>query len=96
MAYFDWDIGPKRRRWEAETHGGAMASKEDTTYWLTHFEDLCTRRGLMEEERHMIWEAMAHICYQQIQEKRGAFYDALYPLLEGQGEATQTDLSLSG
>jgi hypothetical protein len=96
MTYFDRDIGPKRRRWDSEGNGDVMASKDDTAYWLTQFEALCTRRGITEEERNLIWEAMAHVCYQQMQERRGAFYDALHQLFEGKGADTQTDPSLSG
>ena len=73
-----------------------MASPEDTTYWLRQFEDICTRRGLTTEEQHIIWAAMAHVCYQQMHEKRGAFYEALQPLFEGKGADTQTDPSVSG
>ena len=73
-----------------------MVAQNDTAYWLSQFEDICNRRGITTEERNIIWEAMAHVCYQQMQEKRGAFYDALQPLFEGKGADTQTDPSLSG
>jgi hypothetical protein len=96
MAYFDWDIGPKRRRWDREKNGGVRASQGDMAYWLTQFEDICTRRGITIEECNVIWEAMAHVCYQQMQEKRGVFYETLHPLFEGKGADTQTDTSLSG
>jgi len=73
-----------------------MVSQEDATYWLRQFEDICTRRGITEDERNIIWEAMAHVCSQQMHEKRGAFYDALQPLFEGKGADTKTDTSVSG
>ena len=96
MVHFDWDIGPKQYRWDRTGNGGVMVSKNDMTDWLTQFEDICTRHGMTTEERHMIWEAMAHVCYQQMYEKRGAFYEALQPLFEGKGADTQTDPSVSG
>ena len=96
MAYFDWDIGPKSGRWDEEHHRGVMGSPEETTDWLTPFEELCTRRGLTTAERHLIWEAMVHVCAQQIQEQRGAFYAALHPLLAGKEAETQTDPSVRG
>ena len=96
MAYFDWDIGPKRRRWEHTRNGHGMGSPEETTGWLTQLEELCTRRGLTTAECHLIWEAMVHVCAQQMQEQRGVFYDALHPLLAGKGAETQTAPSVSG
>jgi hypothetical protein len=96
MAYFDWDIGPKRGRWDAEHNRGAMGAPKDTAYWLTQFEDLCIRRGMTTAERHMIWEAMVHVCLQQMQEQRGAFYDALHPLLAGKEAERLTNPSVRG
>jgi hypothetical protein len=96
MAHFDWDIGPNSRRWERPGNGNVVVSKNDPTYWLRQFEDLCTRRGITEEERHMIWEAMAHVYSQQLQEKRGPFYEALHPLFERKGADIQTAPSVSG
>ena len=96
IAHFHWDIGPKQYRWDQAGNGGIMVSKNETTYWLTQFEDICTRRGITEDERNIIWEAMAHICSQQMHEKRGAFYDALQPLFAGKGEDTKTDTAVSG
>ena len=96
MAYFDWKIGPKPYRWDSKGEGDVMASQDDNTYWLAQFEDICNRRGITTEERNVIWEAMAHVCYQQMHEKRGPFYEALQPLFEGKGEDIQTDPSVSG
>ena len=96
MAYFDWDVGPKRRRWEHARNGHGMGSHEETTYWLTQFESLCARHGITAEEWSMIWEATAHVCYQQIHDQQGAFYEALHPLFERKGAEMQTDPSVSG
>jgi hypothetical protein len=77
-----------------ERHG--MDAKEEAVYWLRQFEDICRRRGVTEEERDSIWQAMAYICCHQMREKQGAFYEALQPLREGKGEDTKTDPSLTG
>jgi len=95
MAYFDWDIGPNSRRWERTGNGDIVVSKNEPTYWLHQFEVICTRRGITTEECQILWEAMAHVCSQQLQEQRGAFYDAMHPLCEGKGAKTQTDPSVS-
>lgn len=50
------------------------------------FLDLCERRSITEEEKDLIWNAMAMICYQQVQSRHGPFYDAIKPLLT-EGEA---------
>jgi hypothetical protein len=96
MAHFDWDIGPKRRRWEHAGQGDGKGPQEEGTYWRSQFENLCARRGITEEEQHIIWEAMAYVCSQQMHEKRGIFYEALHPFFEGMGAVTRTDPSESG
>jgi hypothetical protein len=48
------------------------------------------------DEREIIWHAMAHMCFYQMQDKQGAFYEVLQPLFEGRGEDTKTDPSLTG
>ena len=73
-----------------------MASPEDTTYWLRQFEDICTRRGMTEDAQRRLWEALAHVCSQQMHEKHGACSEALHPLFEYKGAETQTDPSVSG
>ena len=50
------------------------------------FLDLCERRGLTEEEKDLIWNAMAFLCYEQVQARQGPFYEAIKPLL-ADGEA---------
>jgi hypothetical protein len=51
------------------------------------FLDFCERRGITEEEKDLIWNAMAFICYEQVQERHGPFYEAIKPLLaEGEDE----------
>ena len=73
-----------------------MDTKDESAYWLRQFEDICERRGVTEDEREIIWHAMAHMCFYQMQDKQGAFYEALQPLFEGRGEDTKTDPSLAG
>jgi hypothetical protein len=46
------------------------------------FLDFCMRRGITEEEKDLIWNAMAFICYEQVQERQGPFYEAIQPLME--------------
>ena len=81
---------------EFKVEGDGMDAKEDVGYWLRQFEDICRRRGVTEEERQNIWQAMAYICFHQMREKQGALYEALQPLFEGKGEDTKTDPSLTG
>jgi hypothetical protein len=50
------------------------------------FHDLCERRGLTEEEKDLIWNAMAGVCYEHVQQRQGAFYEAIKPFL-ADGEA---------
>jgi hypothetical protein len=51
------------------------------------FLDFCARRGITEEEKDLIWNAMAFICYEQVRERHGPFYEAIKPLLaEGEEE----------
>jgi hypothetical protein len=47
------------------------------------FLDFCARRGITEEEKDLIWNAMAFICYDQVQSRHGPFYEAIRPLLAG-------------
>lgn len=50
------------------------------------FLDFCERRGITEEEKDLIWNAMAFICYDQVQQRHGPFYEAIKPLLAGDDE----------
>jgi hypothetical protein len=47
------------------------------------FLDFCARRAITEEEKDLIWNAMACICYDQVQSRHGPFYEAIRPLLAG-------------
>ena len=47
------------------------------------FLDFCARRAITEEEKDLIWNAMAFICYEQVQSRDGPFYEAIRPLLAG-------------
>ena len=49
----------------------------------TAFLDFCERRGITEAEKDLIWNAMAFICYDQVQSRDGPFYEAIRPLLAG-------------
>jgi hypothetical protein len=49
------------------------------------FLDFCERRGITEEEKDLIWNAMAFLCYEQVQNRNGPFYEAIKRHL-GQGE----------
>ena len=44
------------------------------------FLDLCERRGITQEEKDLIWNAMAMLCYEQVQSREGPFYEAIKPL----------------
>jgi hypothetical protein len=50
------------------------------------FLDFCERRGITEEEKDLIWNAMAFMCYEQVQHRQGPFYEAMRPFL-ADGEA---------
>jgi hypothetical protein len=45
------------------------------------FLALCERRGITEEEKDLIWNAMAFLCYEQVQNRHGPFYEAMRPFL---------------
>ena len=45
------------------------------------FLDFCARRAITEEEKDLIWNAMAFICYEQVQSRHGPFYEAIRLLL---------------
>jgi hypothetical protein len=47
------------------------------------FLDFCARRAITEAEKDLIWNAMAFICYEQVQSRDGPFYEAIRPLLAG-------------
>jgi hypothetical protein len=58
--------------------GNGPVSREDAA---EAFLDFCERRGITAEEKDLIWNAMAFICYEQVQQRHGPFYEAIKPLL---------------
>jgi hypothetical protein len=45
------------------------------------FLEVCERRGITEGEQDVIWNAMAFLCYEQVHNRQGPFYEAIKPLL---------------
>jgi hypothetical protein len=72
-----------------EAHGNGAVRREptgappDAEAAETAFLDFCERRAITEEEKDLIWNAMAFICYAQVQSRDGPFYEAIRPLLAG-------------
>jgi hypothetical protein len=71
-----------------EEEGNGAVRREDTVSTpdaaeaaADAFLDFCERRGISEEEKDLIWNAMAFICYEQVQNRNGPFYEAIKPLL---------------
>jgi hypothetical protein len=61
-------------------------SPEATDAAIEAFLDLCERRGITQGEKDLIWNAVAMLCYEQVQSRHGPFYEAIKPLLaEGEG-----------
>jgi hypothetical protein len=50
------------------------------------FLDFCEHRGITEQEKDLIWNAMAFICYEQVQSRHGPFYEAIKVLLSEDDE----------
>jgi hypothetical protein len=76
---------------DVEVDGAAMPETAEDTAEAAEaaadaFLDLCERRGLTEEEKDLIWNAMAFICYEQVQQRQGPFYEAIKPLFEERRE----------
>jgi hypothetical protein len=74
-----------------EGEGNGAVRREDTVGTQAEaaaeaFLDFCERRGITEQEKDLIWNAMAFICYEQVQSRHGPFYEAIKPLLS-EGEA---------
>jgi hypothetical protein len=72
---------------DAEMDGPGMpeaaeGSSEAAQAAIDAFLDFCVRRGITEEEKDLIWNAMAFICCEQVQGRQGPFYDAIQPLME--------------
>ncbi len=73
-----------------EAHGNGAVRREHTgaspdaaEAAEAAFLDFCARRAITEEEKDLIWNAMAFICYDQVQSRHGPFYEAIRPLLAG-------------
>ena len=64
----------------------SVVASEQVQAAVEVFHDLCERRGLTEEDKDLIWNAMAGVCYEHVQQRQGAFYEAIKPLL-AEGEA---------
>jgi hypothetical protein len=65
----------------AVKHQDIADSSEAAEIAADAFLDFCERRGITEEEKDLIWNAMAFICYEQVQQRHGPFYEAIKPLL---------------
>jgi hypothetical protein len=59
----------------------AVVASERVQAAVDVFHDLCERRGLTEEDKDLIWNAMAGVCYEHVRQRQGAFYEAIKPLL---------------
>jgi hypothetical protein len=77
----------------SEVEGNGAISREDAVATpdaaeaaADAFLDFCERRGITEQEKDLIWNAMAFICYEQVQERHGPFYEAIKPFLAEGGE----------
>jgi hypothetical protein len=76
-----------------EEDGNGAVSREDAVSTpeaaeaaADAFLDFCERRGITEVEKDLIWNAMAFLCYEQVQNRHGPFYEAIRPFL-AEGEA---------
>ena len=76
-----------------EEEGNGVVRPEDTVSTpeaaeaaADAFLDFCERRGISEEEKDLIWNAMAFLCYEQVQQRHGPFYEAIKPLLAEDAE----------
>ena len=49
-------------------------------------EVIFQRRKITQDEKDLIWNAMAFMCYEQVQHRHGPFYEAMRPFL-AEGEA---------
>jgi hypothetical protein len=71
-----------------EDNGNGAVSQEDKVGTSSAAEaaadaflEFCERRGITEQEKDLIWNAMAFICYEQVQHRHGPFYEAMRPFL---------------
>jgi hypothetical protein len=65
----------------AVSHEDAVTTPDPADAAADAFLDFCERRGITEEEKDLIWNAMAFLCYEQVQNRHGPFYEAIKPFL---------------
>jgi hypothetical protein len=75
------DIYEEEEERSPETGNGAVSTPDAAEVATEAFLDVCARRGITEEEKDLIWNAMACLCYEQVQQRHGPFYQAIKPLL---------------
>ena len=85
------DISEEADAEEADGNGAVRPEAGESTVDAAEvaaeaFLDFCERRGITEEEKDLIWNAMAFICYEQVESRQGPFYEAIKPLLPEDGE----------
>jgi hypothetical protein len=59
----------------------AVVASEQVQAAVDVFHDLCERRGLTEDDKDLIWNAMAGVCDEHVQQRQGAFDEVIKPLL---------------
>ncbi len=64
----------------------SVVASEQVQAAVEVFHDLCERQGLTEDDKDLIWHAMAGVCYEHVRQRQGAFDEAIKPLL-AEGEA---------
>ena len=64
----------------------SVVASEQVQAAVEVFHDLCGRQGLTEEDKDLIWHAMAGVCDEHVRQRQGAFYEVIKPLL-AEGEA---------
>jgi hypothetical protein len=75
------DIYEEEEETSPETGNGAVSTPDAAEVATEAFLDVCERRGITEEEKDLIWNAMAFLCYEHVRQRQGAFYEAIKPLL---------------
>ena len=73
------DVYAEEEAFDEEDGNGAV-SREDVVSSpdaaeaaVDAFLDFCERRGITEEEKDLIWNAMAFLCYEQVQNRMAPF-----------------------
>jgi hypothetical protein len=75
------DIYEAEEETSPETGNGAVSTPDAAEVATEAFLDICERRGITAEEKNLIWNAMAFLCYEHVRQRQGAFYEAIKPLL---------------